>query len=42
VVKAICRMPMCATTDSGIYLIDLHKPHDSRQLDGVSNPASEA
>jgi hypothetical protein len=22
--------------------IDLHKPHDARQLSGVSNPASEA
>jgi len=22
--------------------VDLHKPHDARQLSGVSNPASEA
>jgi hypothetical protein len=30
------------TSVSGSDRVDLHKPHDARQLSGVSNPASEA
>jgi len=40
--RCLLRFPIAIAISCSRKDIDLHKPHDARQLSGVSNPASEA